>query len=116
MCFSQHCKYFVKIVTPSDIMVFDSTVSICTHGGPFLNICSVFRWNIWNLYISSLQGSASESTLLALLAARNKVLKRLKSEFPDTPETELLSKLTCYASEQVKQHGQIFTTIVFSET
>jgi hypothetical protein len=48
-----------------------------------------------------IQGTASESTLVTLLAARNKVIGELKLEHPDWTESEIRSKLVIYCSEQV---------------
>nr|XP_033786392.1 aromatic-L-amino-acid decarboxylase isoform X1 [Geotrypetes seraphini] len=47
-----------------------------------------------------IQGSASEATLVALLAARMKTIKRLQSENPELTEASILSKLVAYSSDQ----------------
>lgn len=48
-----------------------------------------------------IQGSASEGTLVALLAARTKALKHMRLQSPGLDDHELFSKMTLYASDQV---------------
>lgn len=47
-----------------------------------------------------IQGTASEATLMALLAARTKVTKRLQAENPDLSEAEIVSRMVAYSSDQ----------------
>lgn len=47
-----------------------------------------------------IQGSASECTLVTLLAARTATLRKLKDKYPDEQEGVLLSKLVAYCSKQ----------------
>uniref|UniRef100_A0A8D3DA11 Aromatic-L-amino-acid decarboxylase n=1 Tax=Scophthalmus maximus TaxID=52904 RepID=A0A8D3DA11_SCOMX len=47
-----------------------------------------------------IQGTASEATLMALLAARCKAIRRVQASSPETPEAEIFSKLVAYTSEQ----------------
>lgn len=47
-----------------------------------------------------LQSTASEATLVALLAARCKAVKRVQSQKPELSEAEIFSKLVAYSSEQ----------------
>ncbi|CAM9246795.1 unnamed protein product, partial [Discosporangium mesarthrocarpum] len=47
-----------------------------------------------------IQGSASESTLVALLAARTKALRHLQKERPGVSDQELYAKMTLYMSDQ----------------
>ncbi|CAM9650065.1 unnamed protein product, partial [Hapterophycus canaliculatus] len=47
-----------------------------------------------------IQGSASEGTLVAVLAARTKALKHMRCESPGVGDSELLGKMTLYASDQ----------------
>ncbi|KAM5274637.1 aromatic-L-amino-acid decarboxylase [Ctenodactylus gundi] len=47
-----------------------------------------------------IQGSASEATLVALLAARTKVTQRLQAESPGLTQAAILEKLVAYASDQ----------------
>lgn len=47
-----------------------------------------------------IQGTASEATLMALLAARTKVTKRLQTENPDLSEAEIVSRMVAYSSDQ----------------
>uniref|UniRef100_A0A8D0Q8X5 Aromatic-L-amino-acid decarboxylase n=1 Tax=Sus scrofa TaxID=9823 RepID=A0A8D0Q8X5_PIG len=48
-----------------------------------------------------IQGSASEATLVALLAARTKVTRRLQAASPGLTQAAVLEKLVAYASDQV---------------
>ncbi|XP_061772214.1 aromatic-L-amino-acid decarboxylase isoform X2 [Nerophis ophidion] len=47
-----------------------------------------------------IQGTASEATLMSLLAARCKAIRRVQSINPEKSESEILSKLVAYTSEQ----------------
>uniref|UniRef100_A0A3P9LK68 Aromatic-L-amino-acid decarboxylase n=1 Tax=Oryzias latipes TaxID=8090 RepID=A0A3P9LK68_ORYLA len=47
-----------------------------------------------------IQGTASEATLVSLLAARCKAIRRVQSLDPKKSEAEILSKLVAYTSEQ----------------
>lgn len=47
------------------------------------------------------QGTASEATLVALLAARCKKVKHVQASNPELSEGEIFSKLVSYTSEQV---------------
>lgn len=47
------------------------------------------------------QGSASEATLMALLAARCKAVRRVQASNGDSSEAEIFAKLVAYTSEQV---------------
>lgn len=47
-----------------------------------------------------IQGTASEATLMALLAARCKAIRRVQSVNPELSEGEIFSKLVAYTSEQ----------------
>lgn len=49
----------------------------------------------------SLQSTVSESTLVALLAARKNKILEMKVSEPDTDESSLNSRLIAYASDQV---------------
>lgn len=49
----------------------------------------------------SLQSTVSESTLVALLAARKNKILEMKVSEPDTDESSLNSRLVAYASNQV---------------
>lgn len=54
------------------------------------------------------QGSASEATLISLLAARTKTIRRVQSENPELTEAEIMGRLVAYASDQVstsQKHG-----------
>uniref|UniRef100_A0AAR2JEJ1 Aromatic-L-amino-acid decarboxylase n=1 Tax=Pygocentrus nattereri TaxID=42514 RepID=A0AAR2JEJ1_PYGNA len=45
-------------------------------------------------------GTASEATLVALLAARCRMVKRILSDDPERPEADIISKLVAYSSDQ----------------
>ncbi|KAM9308236.1 aromatic-L-amino-acid decarboxylase [Gastrophryne carolinensis] len=47
-----------------------------------------------------IQGTASEATLMALLAARTKILRRVQKENPDLSEAEIISRMVAYSSDQ----------------
>ncbi|KAM6157159.1 aromatic-L-amino-acid decarboxylase [Erethizon dorsatum] len=47
-----------------------------------------------------IQGSASEATLVALLAARTKVTQRLQATFPELTQAAIMEKLVAYSSDQ----------------
>nr|XP_004652991.1 aromatic-L-amino-acid decarboxylase [Jaculus jaculus]XP_044991406.1 aromatic-L-amino-acid decarboxylase [Jaculus jaculus] len=47
-----------------------------------------------------IQGSASEATLVALLAARTKVTHRLQAAFPELTRATIMGKLVAYSSDQ----------------
>ncbi|TRY99205.1 hypothetical protein DNTS_028954 [Danionella cerebrum] len=47
-----------------------------------------------------IQGTASEATLVALLAARSRIIKLIQDEHPERSEADITSKLVAYSSEQ----------------
>ncbi|XP_075351771.1 aromatic-L-amino-acid decarboxylase isoform X3 [Mycteria americana] len=47
-----------------------------------------------------IQGSASEATLISLLAARTKTIRRMQSEKPELTEADIMGRLVAYASDQ----------------
>ncbi|XP_058256485.1 aromatic-L-amino-acid decarboxylase [Hemibagrus wyckioides] len=47
-----------------------------------------------------IQGTASEATLVALLAARSRMVKRVQADHPELTEVHIMSKLVAYASNQ----------------
>ncbi|XP_043729058.1 aromatic-L-amino-acid decarboxylase isoform X4 [Cervus elaphus] len=47
-----------------------------------------------------IQGTASEATLVALLAARTKVTRRLQAASPELTQAAIMEKLVAYASDQ----------------
>lgn len=50
-----------------------------------------------------IQGSASEGTAVALLAARTRALKHMRGKSPaGVSDSELLAKMTLYTSDQVR--------------
>lgn len=52
-------------------------------------------------HLSLHQGTASEATLIALLAARCKAINRMKASNPQLSESEIFSKLVSYTSTYV---------------
>lgn len=65
------------------------------------------EWNrtevVWcNISTVWSQGSASEATLVALLAARRRKVQQILAEQPERSEADILSKLVAYTSEQVR--------------
>uniref|UniRef100_A0A8D2JMW1 Aromatic-L-amino-acid decarboxylase n=1 Tax=Sciurus vulgaris TaxID=55149 RepID=A0A8D2JMW1_SCIVU len=48
-----------------------------------------------------IQGSASEATLVALLAARTKVIRQLQARTPELTQAAIMEKLVAYSSDQV---------------
>lgn len=49
------------------------------------------------------QGTASEATLVSLLAARCKKVRQVRASHPQMSEGEIFSKLVSYSSEQVSE-------------
>ncbi|XP_010006648.1 PREDICTED: aromatic-L-amino-acid decarboxylase isoform X3 [Chaetura pelagica] len=47
-----------------------------------------------------IQGSASEATLMSLLAARTKAVRQVQSEKPELTEADIMGRLVAYASDQ----------------
>jgi aromatic-L-amino-acid decarboxylase len=47
-----------------------------------------------------IQGTASEATLVALLGAKSKTVRRVKKEHPEWGESTIISKLVGYASSK----------------
>ncbi|KAK2529762.1 hypothetical protein Q9233_006672 [Columba guinea] len=47
-----------------------------------------------------IQGSASEATLISLLAARTKTIRLVQSEKPELTEADIMGRLVAYASDQ----------------
>jgi aromatic-L-amino-acid decarboxylase len=50
--------------------------------------------------VSLPQGTASEATLVALLGAKAKTVRRVKQDHPDWTEATIISKLVGYASSK----------------
>lgn len=67
--------------------------------GKFLNLPEQFL-NSSSTGGGIIQGSASEAILVAVLAAREETVRRVKSERPDMAEGEIRSKLVAYSSNQ----------------
>lgn len=52
-------------------------------------------------FFSWIQGSASEATLVALLAARTKMIRQLQAASPELTQAAVMEKLVAYTSDQV---------------
>lgn len=48
-----------------------------------------------------MQSTASETVFLCLLAARNKIVDKIKKENPDIMEKDILPRLVGYCTDQV---------------
>ncbi len=49
------------------------------------------------------QGTASEATYVALLAARSQTVSRIRKDQTERSEYDIMSKLVAYCSDQVKK-------------
>ncbi|KAJ8354193.1 hypothetical protein SKAU_G00217600 [Synaphobranchus kaupii] len=47
-----------------------------------------------------IQGTASEATLVALLAARSRIVRQIQAKNPEREELDIISKLVAYSSDQ----------------
>lgn len=47
-----------------------------------------------------IQGTASEATLVALLGAKARTMQRVKQQFPDWTDNDILSKLVGYCNSE----------------
>lgn len=48
-----------------------------------------------------IQGTASEATLVALLGAKAKMMKKVKQEHPDWDDFDIIPKLVGYCSSEI---------------
>ena len=53
-----------------------------------------------------IQGSASEGTLVGLLAARTRALRFMRRASPGVSDHELIAKMTLYTSDQVSENAR----------
>lgn len=60
----------------------------------------LFKQSFFLLMVKFLQGTASEATLVALLTAKEKMVRKLKEENPQLTEDEIKAKLVSYSSDQ----------------
>lgn len=63
------------------------------------------RFQFHLTFLSWIQGSASEATLVALLAARTKVIRQLQAASPELTQAAIMEKLVAYTSDQVSVLG-----------
>lgn len=63
------------------------------------------RFQFHLTFLSWIQGSASEATLVALLAARTKVICQLQAASPELTQAAIMEKLVAYTSDQVSVLG-----------
>nr|BBI36954.1 dopa decarboxylase [Etmopterus molleri] len=68
--------------------------------GKMLNLPEEFLAGTNGVGGGVIQGTASESTLVALLAARKRIVTHMQAKSPDLEEAMILSKLVAYTSEQ----------------
>ena len=54
------------------------------------------------IFIDSLQGTASEATVMAILAAKMKSIREIQQKESERDQYEIMSKLVAYCSEQVR--------------
>jgi aromatic-L-amino-acid decarboxylase len=80
--------------------------------GKMLNLPDFFLASSGGMGGGVIQGTASESTLVTLLTAKNKKIKEIKNMHPDWSENLINSKLVLYCSEQVNII-LIFRKIIF---
>ncbi|XP_055837642.1 3,4-dihydroxyphenylacetaldehyde synthase 2 [Episyrphus balteatus] len=66
----------------------------------FLNLPSEFLHSSEGPGGGVIQGSASESVLVAVLAAREQAVKRIQTEHPDLSESEIRGRLMAYSGDQ----------------
>ena len=57
------------------------------------------------MLLSSFQGTASEATLVAMLAARSRMIAKIKATSPEMEEAHIMAKLVSYSSDQVRILG-----------
>lgn len=74
------------------------------HVGMISQLCNLFC-------LSLRQGTASEATLIALLAARCKVINRMRASDPQLSESEIFSKLVSYTSIYVSTQNSHFDDV-----
>ena len=55
-----------------------------------------------------MQGTASEATLVGLLAARSKVIKQLRATDASLTQADVMSRLVCYYSDQVRARTSVW--------
>lgn len=65
-------------------------------------------WHDFTAVLLSLhQGTASEATLISLLAARCRMVKRMQASNPQMSEYEIVSKLVSYTSKYVSTQTSV---------
>jgi hypothetical protein len=76
-------------MSPTDILLFSFFIFYCSD---FKGLSEVPRTTF------SLQGSASESTLVGLLAAKHRTVRRTQALHPEWDEATIKGKLVAYSS------------------
>ena len=71
------------------------------YSGAF-EIITPVKSQITKLFLGFFQGTASEATLVGLLAARSSITSKLKENDPTIETASILDKLVAYTSDQVK--------------
>lgn len=72
-------------------------IQVCPRNRNLNIYCMIMGWFI---SIFDGQGTASEATVVALLAAKSRAVKKIKNDHPGFTDMDILSKLMCYASDQ----------------
>lgn len=63
-----------------------------------------------------IQGTASEATLVALLGAKAKIMKKTKEEHPDWDDSVIIPKLVGYCSRKKKTQEKLFIRMFQAKT
>ena len=66
-----------------------------------MHVGSIKHSQVYNEKSLLREGSASESTLVGLLSARNKAITDVRAARPDLDDSIIMSKLVAYGSDQV---------------
>ncbi|XP_064201309.1 aromatic-L-amino-acid decarboxylase isoform X1 [Anguilla rostrata] len=68
--------------------------------GKMLNLPDDFLAGTTGLGGGVIQGTASEATLVALLAARSRIVQKIQADSPEREELDIISRLVAYSSDQ----------------
>ncbi|XP_037935095.1 3,4-dihydroxyphenylacetaldehyde synthase 2-like [Teleopsis dalmanni] len=75
-------------------------VVVMDYLAKFLNLPKEFMHSSEGPGGGIIQGSASEAVLVAVIAARDEAVRRIKAERPDMSESDIRGKLIAYSSDQ----------------
>jgi len=62
-----------------------------------------------------IQGTASETTFVALLGAKAKAIYLTKQKYPEKSDAEIVSKLLCYGSRKLSSMGPSLVVFLFCD-